>query len=72
MGLLHDTGIFEKSVLSERFAENFRPCRGLSTWKGASPLPKVVLRKYMTRRAFLALRVIQRQGKFDSKGLVKK
>ena len=26
---------------------------------------------YMTRRAFLALRVIQRQGKFRSKGLVK-
>ena len=25
----------------------------------------------MTRRAFLALRVIQRQGKFRSKGLVK-
>ena len=26
---------------------------------------------HMTRRAFLALRVIQRQGKFSSKGLVK-
>ena len=38
----------------------WRPCLGLSTWKGASPTE---LWFYMTRRAFLALRVIPVQGK---------
>ena len=51
---------FRKSALSKRFADFGRPCRGLSTWKGASPKE---LWFYMTRRAFLALRVIPVQGK---------
>ena len=45
-----------------------RPCRGLSTWKGASPQEWF----YMTRRAVLALRVIQAHGKSRSNGPVKK
>ena len=38
------------------------PAGGSGTWKGVSP-PKD--RLHMTRRAFLALRVIRRQGEFD-------
>ena len=64
--------IFRKSERSCNISENFRPCRGLSTWKGASPLPNVISRKHMTRRAFLALRVIQRQGESSFNMLVKK
>ena len=45
---------------SEVAIKFWRPCRGLSTWKGASPME---LWFYMTRRAFLALRVIPVQGK---------
>ena len=41
-------------------AQFWRPWRGRSTWKGASPTE---LWFYMTRRAFLALRVIPVQGK---------
>ena len=52
---------FRKSGLSKRVVAFRRPCRGLSTWKGASPKG---LWFYMTRRAVLALRVIQVHGKF--------
>ena len=45
-----------------RFVNFWWPCRGRSTWKSASP-PELWF--YMTRRAFLALRVIPVQGKFD-------
>ena len=33
--------IFRKSALSKRFAEFGRPCRGFSTWKGASPQGRI-------------------------------
>ena len=42
---------------------------GAQPWKGLRPNKAT---EHMTRRAFLALRVIQRQGEFDLKGLVKK
>ena len=49
---------FHESGLCERFAHFGRPCRGLSPGKGFAP--KRI--SHMTRRAFLALRVIQAQG----------
>ena len=61
-----------KSDRSFNISENFRPCRVLSTWKGASRLPKVILRKYMTRRACLALRIIRFAGKSCFNWAVKK
>ena len=61
--------IFRKSGLSKRFVAFRRPCRGLSTWKGASPKE---LWFYMTRRAVLALRVIPVQGKFDQTWWIKR
>ena len=45
-----------------------RPCRGLSTWKGDSPQKRYT----WLVESFLALRVIQSQGKSRSNGLVKK
>ena len=53
---------FRKSDASEAESEFWRPCRGLSTGKGFAPDRAI---HYMTRRAFLALRVIQRDGKFE-------
>ena len=50
--------IFEMHTWKLIQIEFFRPCRGLSTWKGASPPIS-----NMTRRA-LALRVIPLQGQF--------
>ena len=60
---------FRKSGLSKRVVAFRRPCRGLSTWKGASPKE---LWFYMTRRAVLALRVIPVQGKFDQRWWIKR
>ena len=50
--------IFEMNIWKFTQIDFFRPCRGLSTWKGASPPIS-----NMTRRA-LALRVIPLQGPF--------
>ena len=60
---------FWKSERSWDISGFGRPCRGVSTWKGAFPKE---LWFYMTRRAFLALRVMRRQGGFDSNMRVKK
>ena len=49
---------FEMHTWKLKQIDFFRPCRGLSTWKGASPVIWD-----MTRRA-LALRVIPLQGQF--------
>ena len=46
----------------------WRPCRGLARLE-RRVAPSSIF--HMTRRAFLRSRVIQAQGKFDSKGLVK-
>ena len=61
--------IFWKSVVCQAEVEFQRPCRGLSPGKGFAPKHATY---YMTRRAFLALRVIQRQGKLRFNMLVKK
>ena len=50
--------IFEMHTWKLKQIDFFRPCRGLSAWKGASPPIS-----NMTRRA-LALRVIPLQGQF--------
>ena len=60
---------FRKSRVSDKQIEFWRPCRGLSPGKGFAPNKAI---HYMTRRAFLALRVIQRQGKSSFNMLVKK
>ena len=60
---------FRKSDASEAESEFWRPCRGLSPGKGFAPRKETL---YMSRRAFLALRVIQRQGKSSFNMLVKK
>ena len=59
---------FRKSSVSDEQIEFWRPCRGLSPGKGFAPNKAI---HYMTRRAFLALRVIQRQGKSSFNMLVK-
>ena len=60
---------FRKSAVYEAQTEFWRPCRGLSPGKGFAPNKAI---HYMTRRAFLALRVIQRHGKSSFNMLVKK
>ena len=60
---------FRKSSVSDEQVEFWRPCRGLSLGKGFAPTKAT---HYMTRRAFLALRVIQRHGKLSFNMLVKK
>ena len=60
---------FFGKVTSAKFKFNFGAPAGGEALERASP----PIRKYhMTRRAFLALRVIQRQGQFDFKWRVKK
>ena len=59
---------FRKSSVSGEQIDFWRPCRGLSPGKGFAPNKAI---HYMTRRAFLALRVIQRQGKLSFNMLVK-
>ena len=59
--------IFMKSARSKRVAHFGRPCRGLRHLERCFA-PKDVF--HMTRRAFPALRVIQRQGKSRSRMLV--
>ena len=60
---------FFGKVTSAKFKLNLGGPAGGSALERASP----PIRKYhMTRRAFLALRVIQRQGEFRSRRLVKK
>ena len=51
--------IFRKSSVSDQQIEFWRPCRGRSPGKGFASNKAT---HYMTRRAFLGLRVIQRQG----------
>ena len=60
---------FRKSSVSEEQVEFWRPCRGLSPGKGFAPNEAT---EHMTRRAFLALRVIKRHGKSSFNMLVKK
>ena len=60
---------FRKSATSEEQIEFWRPCRGLSPGKGEVPNKAT---QDMTRTAFLAVRVIQRQGKLSFNMLVKK
>ena len=61
------TNIFEKRQLHE-WGPVLAALPGAERREGAQPHEFVL---HMTRRAFLALRVIQAQGKFRSKGLVK-
>ena len=49
---------FRKSALSERVAQFGRPCRGLTLAGFASNCSESTLMIYMTRRAFLSLRVL--------------
>ena len=60
--------IFEK-CRQRRAARILAALPGAQPWKGLRPIKA---RYYMTRRAFLALRVIQRQGKLSFNMLVKK
>ena len=60
---------FRKSDVYDAQVDFWRPCRGLSPGKGFAPIKAI---HHMTRRAFLAIRVIQRQGELSFNMLVKK
>ena len=62
---------FSKKCSLQAICWIFSALPGAQHLKGVSPFPTAIVRKHMTRRAFLALRVIQRQGKFDLEVLVK-